>query len=152
MTKNRIGAILFLVLLVAYALIAQGIPNMDFDEIGVTPSTLPLFYSYVGIPIALLLLVLPTKGDRTAAWLRAALKLDWKRALGLLGLMLIYGLTIKTLGFILSTIIFLCGGFVVMGLKQPSKILLGAIPITIVFWAILTQLLGIYLDPGFLFR
>ena len=151
-SRDRIGAIIFLIVMILYALVAVEIPSLDFDEMGVTPSTLPLFYSFVGIPIAILLLLLPSKGNHNPNWFKEACALDWKRALSLLGTMLIYGLTIKSLGFLISTILFLMLSFLIMGLRQPSKILLGAIPMSVVFWALLTQVLGIYLDPGILFR
>jgi len=66
-------------------------------------------------------------------------------------LMVGYGLTIEPLGFLISTILFLSGGFWAMGERRIKIILLVSITVTVVFWFILTQLLKIYLEPGILY-
>ena len=66
--------------------------------------------------------------------------------------MVFYGFTIRYLGFLISTTIFLVGGFAVLG-ERRIKVLLGAsIPVVFIFWYLLTQLMGIYLAPGDIFE
>ena len=62
--------------------------------------------------------------------------------------MISYGLAIKILGFLVSTILFLGIGFWIMGERKLKVILLTATITAFAFWLSLTQLLRIYLDLG----
>jgi putative tricarboxylic transport membrane protein len=78
--------------------------------------------------------------------------MKWKPVIMLAALMIFYGLTIRYLGFLISTTIFLMGGFAVLG-ESRIKVLLGAaVPVVFVFWFLLSQLMGIYLAPGDIFE
>ena len=83
--------------------------------------------------------------------MRADLVLDRNnlfRAVGLLVSMVIYGLTISSLGFLGATILFLITGFWVMGIRQQKVLFLLPVIVATFFWFVLTKILGIYLDTG----
>ena len=154
MTKDKMGAFVILLLSIVYGAMAFNIPEAPgIEDSGVTPSSLPMVLSATGIIAALLILILPAdrheSGEETS--LAAAFKgLDWRCAAFLFLLMTGYGLILKPLGFLISTILFLFGGFWAMSEHRIKLMLLVSIGVTVGFWFILTQLLGIYLEPGVL--
>lgn len=152
MTKDRIGALFFLVLSLAYGLEAQQIRLLPFATGEVfTPRTMPTALAIVGGVIAFLMLVLPAK-DRPkkigegafAGWGDFA----WAKVLALGVLMAIYAYLLTRAGFIVATSLFLVGGFLVLGERRWLVLLGASVPVVVAFWFILSQLLGIYLTPG----
>ena len=156
MTKDKMGALVILILSIVYGAMALNIPEAPgIEDSGVTPSSLPIALSAMGIVASLLILILPAArrigrdGDEVS--LTTAFKgLDWRCAAFLFLLMAGYGLTLKPLGFLISTMLFLSGGFWTMGERRIKLMLLVSIGMTVGFWFILTQLLRIYLEPGVL--
>ncbi len=156
MTKDKAGALVILILSIVYGAMALNIPEAPgIEDSGVTPSSLPIALSAMGIVASLLILILPAArrigrdGDEVS--LTTAFKgLDWRCAAFLFLLMAGYGLTLKPLGFLISTMLFLSGGFWTMGERRIKLMLLVSIGMTVGFWFILTQLLRIYLEPGVL--
>ena len=156
MTKDKVGALAILTFSVVYGAMAFNIPEAPgVEDTGVTPSSLPIALSATGIVASLLILVLPAPrridSDRDGSAFADAFKgLDWRCAAFLFLLMIGYGLTLKPLGFLIATILFLYGGFWAMGERRIKLMLLVSIGVTVGFWFILTQLLRIYLEPGVL--
>ncbi len=154
MTKDKVGALVILILSTVYGAMALNIPEAPgIEDSGVTPSSLPIALSATGIIAALLILILPTDrhdSEEEISLAAAFQGLDWRCAAFLFLLMAGYGLILKPLGFLISTILFLCGGFWTMGERRIKLMLLVSIGVTVGFWLMLTQLLGIYLEPGVL--
>jgi len=75
-------------------------------------------------------------------------KKGWTQCASLIGLMVFYGATLETFGFIPATIVFLNLGYLILGERRPKVLFIASVPVVIVFWAIMTQLLGIYLSTG----
>ena len=156
MSKDKVGALVVLALSIVYGAMAFNIPEAPgIEDAGVTPSSLPIALSAAGIVASLLILVLPAprridRGREGPAFTDAFKGLDLRRAAFLFLLMVGYGLTLKPLGFLISTILFLCGGFWTMGERRIKLMVLVSIGVTGGFWFILTQLLSIYLEPGVL--
>ena len=156
MTKDKVGALVILVLSIVYGTMAFNIPEAPgIEGSGVTPSSLPIALSAMGIVTSLLILILPTArrtdldGDEVS-FATVFKGLDWRCAAFLFLLMAGYGLTLKPLGFLISTMLFLSGGFWAMGERRIKLMLLVSIGVTVGFWFVLTQLLRIYLEPGVL--
>ena len=153
MTKDKAGALVILILSIVYGAIALNIPEAPgIEDSGVTPSSLPIALSAIGIVTSLPILILPTarRTDRDGDEVSFATVfkgLDWRCAAFLFLLMAGYGLTLKPLGFLISTILFLSGGFWAMGERRIKLMLLISIGVTVGFWFVLTQLLRIYLEP-----
>lgn len=153
MNKEKVGALFFLILSIGYGILAFDIPLTFVGEDEVfTAQTLPIALAIAGTIISLLILILPsTKQDGSDNISAAFRDLDWKRVGLLTVLMIFYGLTIRSLGFILSTSLFLIGGFRVLGERRIKILLLASVPIVLVFWFLMTRILGVYLDPGSLY-
>ena len=156
MRTDKVGALVILALSIVYGAMALNIPGTPGVEgAGVTPSSLPIALSATGIVASLLILVLPAprridRDDGDSSFTDTFKGLDWRRAALLFLLMGGYGLTLKPLGFLISTILFLLGGFWTMGERRIKLMLLVSVGVTVGFWFILTQLLRVYLEPGVL--
>ncbi len=153
MTKDKVGALFFLVLSIAYGVLAFDIPLtfVGMDEV-FTARTLPFALAVAGAVVAFFILVLPSAKTGGNAAIGAAFHgLNWKQVALLAGLMVFYGLTIRGIGFVLSTSLFLIGGFRVLGERRILVLLLASVPVVIMFWLLMTRVLGVYLDPGSLY-
>jgi putative tricarboxylic transport membrane protein len=153
MNKEKVGALFFLVLSIAYGALAFKIPLTFVGEDEVfTARTLPFALAFIGTVVSFLILVLPSTKTDAGSTIRAAFRdLDWKRV-GLLALLMIfYGFTIRWLGFVLSTCLFLIGGFRILGERRIKVLLVASVPVVLVFWFLMTRILHIYLEPGSLY-
>ena len=101
---------------------------------GVT-STTNAYYSFIGLPN-------PTDVD-----LRV---LDYKKTIGLVILMILYGLTILRAGYFLSTSIFLVASYIILGERKWIWIFILSFPFVAIFMYLLHGLLNIYLRDPFL--
>lgn len=145
LSKERIGALFFLVLSIAYGFYAQEIRLYPGDEYEpMTARTLPYVLAALGVAFSFALLV-SGKHERISGDI---VRLNWKPVLILMGLTLLYGFALDWFGFLISTTLFLIAGFYTLGEKRVKILLLVAVPFVFIFWFGLTQLLDIYLAPG----
>ena len=148
-SNERIGALFFLVLSVLYGYYGSEIrlyPGDEFEPM--TARTLPYVLSLLGVVFSIILLITGRPKPEESGPKESR---RWAPVLFLIGLTLFYGLTLDWLGFVISTILFLIGGFRILGETRWRTILLVSIPFVLIFWFCLTQLLDIYLAPGRLF-
>lgn len=154
MTKNRVGALFFLAFSVFYFYQSFNIHLLvGADYEAMTARTFPYYIGILGVVCSLLILVLSF--FRVAAsdlfdWQKIK-TFDFKKGLYFVVAMLFYGYTIRTLGFIIATIIFLILGFKILEEKNIKIILLTSFGVSLVFWALLTQVLGVYIEQGIVF-
>lgn len=142
MIISRLTGVLFLVLFVAYGYFAGQIP-LDFwsQQEAFNARSLPYLISAAGSFLALLCIVIPPKIDLPEQ------PLHWRPALALLALLYAYGHAIEWLGFAVSTIALLFGGFAILNERRWPRMLAVALLLTGGFW-LLMDALGIYLAPG----
>ena len=150
LNRELLGPSLFLALFTLYAIVAWQIPLLPFEEYEtVTSATLPKVYAAFGIIVCLLsigaTLLKPTEKTDSDDVLE---KSNVLRTFGLLILMVVYSAMLEPIGFLISTSAFLLIGFFVMGERRKKILLLASIPVAVVFWFLMTQVLGIYLVPG----
>ncbi len=67
-------------------------------------------------------------------------------------LILVFSFALKWVGFVLSTIIFLMGGYWLLGVRDAKTLIVASVPFAVGIWFVLAQLLDIYLAPGRLFE
>jgi putative tricarboxylic transport membrane protein len=91
--------------------------------------------------LSLALLIKPPGGEDVGKGL------SWGRAGGLLGLMALYALAINHLGFVVTSALFLAGGFYVLGERRMKVLAPVAVVTAIGFWIMFT-LLSVQLDWG----
>ncbi|MGR5151687.1 tripartite tricarboxylate transporter TctB family protein [Photobacterium swingsii] len=148
LSRNRVGALIFLVISLIYGYQSQQIPLFPGGEFEpFTARTLPNLLSIAGVILSLLLVVM-AKDDRHSG---AITGFNWKLLIGFLVLMAAYGVGLTWLGFLLSTSLFLLGGFLLLGERRKSVLFGASFPFVTAFWLLLTQGLDIYLEPGYIF-
>jgi putative tricarboxylic transport membrane protein len=151
MTREKAGALFFLLLSMGYGALAFQIPLIFLSQ-GETfnARSMPYGLAIAGMVLSLLILILPVPEKSQTA--RQALSgLDWRRAAYLILAMVIYSLAIPWIGFLLSSTFFLIAGFYILGERNIKLILLSSIPLVIVLWLILNKILGMYIAPGEIF-
>ncbi|MBO6603138.1 tripartite tricarboxylate transporter TctB family protein [Boseongicola sp. H5] len=148
LSKDRIGGVLLLLFCLIYAWLSQDIRLLPFQERAAFHArTMPEILSILGIGLALWTIILPGKSERPelggADWLKAGL---------FLVLMSAYGFTVRPLGFILSTSLFLMIGYALLGERKVVPLVLASVPLVVAFWVLMTQGLDVFIEPwpGFL--
>lgn len=153
MAREKVGALVMLLFSMAYGLLALKIP-LSFlaqDEF-FTSRTMPYALAVLGIVLALMILLLPTADPAGKRTLNEETRgMDWKKAILLLVAMICYGMVMKWIGFIISSIVFLIVGFYILGERRIKRMLLAAIPLVVFLWFVMSTLLGVYIAPGELF-
>ena len=147
-TKDRVSALVFLALSVAYYVMAGEIELYPGDEdYPITAQTFPKVIGLIAGVVSFLIIVLPSRaaGEAIDWW-----AYDWLRPAGLCALMVLYGLTIKWPGFFLATAGFLVLGFLLLGERRIWVLAVASLPVAAGFEAILDGLLGIYIEDPFL--
>ncbi len=143
LTRDRIGALLLLAFSIFYGVRTLYIPLLPFQaEAAFTARSMPWALSVQGVVLSLALLVRRGSGARIEAT-----GFQWGRAALLCGLMVAYGLTVRPAGFLISTSLVLIGGFLVLGERRVWLILVASVPIVVFFWVLMTQFLGVFIEP-----
>lgn len=143
-TNIRAVASCFLLLAVGYLWSAQFIP-LDFwsEAEPFNARSMPYLIGWACVVVSLLMITLPSKAFDWSS----VKNLQYMPALCLLLFLTAYGFAIERLGFVGSTIGFLVAGFVVLGERRLTVMVIVAVAVAGGFW-ILMDLLGIYLNPG----
>jgi len=154
MTKSRLGSLFFLLFSILYFYKSFDIhllPGSHYEAM--TARTFPYYLGLFGILLSLIILIGSfIKMETNDLFDLENLKtFDFKKGFYFVLAMLFYGYTIRTLGFIISTILFLIIGFRILGEKNIKVILLTSFGVSIVFWLLLTQVLGVYIQQGIIF-
>jgi putative tricarboxylic transport membrane protein len=139
---ERVVALLILLFSLAYFVLAFGIKlPPSSDETPFSARTFPLVLGPLAMALSLALLLKPPGGEDVGRGLA------WARALGLVGLMALYALAIDRLGFVVTSALFLAGGFYVLGERRMKVLLPIAAATALAFWTMFT-LLDVHLDWG----
>ncbi|KDM89767.1 tripartite tricarboxylate transporter TctB family protein [Photobacterium galatheae] len=145
-TKDHIGGLVFLCLSIAYGYYGSEIVLFPGDEFQpFHAKSLPLALAGMGIIFSLCQLLTASRSEVDKLDLSG---LDFVLMAKLLVLMLIFAAALEWIGFLLSTVVFLVGGYWLLGERRPKMLLLASVPFAAGFWFLLTQLLDIYLAPG----
>ncbi|MEO1066120.1 MAG: tripartite tricarboxylate transporter TctB family protein [Pseudomonadota bacterium] len=143
LSKDRIGGLLLLAFCVIYAFLSQNIRLLPFQEnVAFHARTMPEVLSVLGIGLSVLVIAFPGSKDRLDLT-----GFDLIKCAIFLALMSLYGLTVRPLGFILSTSLFLMMGFWLLGERRPLPLILASVPLVIAFWVLMTQGLDVFIDP-----
>lgn len=146
--RDRVGAMIFLVLSLCYGYQTAQIPMFPGDEYEpFTARTLPTLLTYAGVAMSLLLLVVGQPDKKSGA----VMTFNWKLLIGFLVLMALYGAGLTYLGFVLATGFFLMAGFYILGERRKSILFGASFPFVIAFYLLLTKGLDVYLEPGLIF-
>jgi putative tricarboxylic transport membrane protein len=147
MTINytRISAFIFLLIFLIYSYLAGEIRVFAFDEnADFNARTFPKFISYLGIIVSLLTLVLSKNEEENMS------QYEWISVIILFALVFSYGLLIKTIGFFVSTNLFLIVSYLYLGVRNYKVIILSSLPVVAGLQFMLHGLLDVYIRDPFL--
>ena len=147
MTINytRISAFIFLLIFLIYSYLAGEIRVFAFDEnADFNARTFPKLISYLGIIVSLLTLVLSKNEDENMV------QYEWISVIILFALVFSYGLLIKTIGFFVSTNLFLIVSYLYLGVRSYKVIILSSLPVVAGLQFMLHGLLDVYIRDPFL--
>ena len=141
----KIISLLFFIFSAFYLYTAYQIRVFSFDENGVfNAKTFPIYLGYFGMFIAGLKIALPEKTSEEVD----QQFLNYKKTLVLILIMVIYGLTIRSVGFFLSTSLFLISSYYFLGERRWLRMFMLSFPFVAIFMFLIHGLLDIYLtDP-----
>jgi putative tricarboxylic transport membrane protein len=140
---ERLAALAILLFALAYFWMAFDIKvPPSSDDSPFSARSFPLALGPAAAILALILLVKPSHSDDIGA-----LRFKWARAAGLIALMGLFALAITHLGFVVTSALFLAGGFFVLGERRPLVLALVALGVSLGFWIMFT-LLDVKLDWG----
>ena len=118
------------------------------------PSTFPKVLSILGILATLAILLGVEKSEPKEADIdyRRLTEYHLGQALLLLGLMVVYALSLRPVGFLISTSAFLILGSFILGERKWLIMLPVSLIATVAVWYLVQEVLGIYMRPlpGFL--
>ena len=160
LTRDRIGALLMLAFSIGYGVMIFRIPLLPFQmNDAFTARSMPQALAVLGCVLSLVVLFKPmSETDRAenARWRDAMKRLSrpiagqgfpLMRVIVLCVLMVLYGLTVRPFGFLISTSLFLIAGMLVLGERRLLMVLLSSVGIVVFFWVLMTQFLGVYIAP-----
>lgn len=143
LNKDRIGGLLLLGFCGAYWSLAGEIRMLPFQQNqAFNAQTMPLALGALGVGLSTAILIMPSDSEK----LRLT-GFRWGLGAAMLALMVFYGLTIRPLGFIVATTMFLIGGYAVLGERRPLVLLLASAPLVVGFWALMNYGLDVYVAP-----
>jgi len=149
---ERLVALAFLAFCCGYAWLAWNYPLLPFERhMPFKPNTLPMGLSVLGIILSLAVLLQPGHRDpaepEAGVIATAGRERNWIHPLSLIVLMVGYALTLRPMGFILTTSAFLIIGSTVLGERKLYILVPVALGTAFTIWYVTQQLLGIYLNP-----
>ena len=147
MTINytRISAFIFLLIFLIYSYLAGEIRVFAFDEnADFNARTFPKLISYLGIIVSLLTLVLSKNEEENMS------QYEWISVIILFALVFSYGLLIKTIGFFVSTNLFLIISYLYLGVRNYKVIIFSSFPVVAGLQFMLHGLLDVYIRVPFL--
>ncbi len=147
MTINytRISAFVFLLIFLIYSYLAGEIRVFAFDEnADFNARTFPKLISYLGIIVSLLTLVLSKNEKENMS------QYEWISVIVLFALVFSYGVLIKTIGFFVSTNLFLIISYLYLGVRSYKVIIFSSLPVVAALQFMLHGLLDVYIRDPFL--
>jgi len=142
---TRISALIFLLFFLVYSYLAGEIEVFVFDEdADFNARTFPKFISYLGIAVSFLALVLSKNENEKLG------QYEWLKVFGLFVLVFTYGIIIKSVGFFLSTNLFLLISYYYLGVRSYKVLLLSSFPVVAGLQFMLHGLLDVYIRDPFL--
>lgn len=140
MPTQRIGGLIMLAFSIAYAVLISDIPVLVHQAGDFNARSLPVALATAAIVLSFGMILC---GGGELQW--PAMR--WRLGAAFLLLMSVYGLALRPLGFIPSTVAFLGIGLWLMGERRVMVIIAVSGGLGLGIWLLLTQLMGVWLAP-----
>jgi putative tricarboxylic transport membrane protein len=153
MKTEKAGALILLTFSIAYGLLAFKVPLTFLAQRETfNARTMPFALGIIGTVLSFLILVLPSGQTDEEEKVKDAFRgLDWPSVGLLIGIMIFYSITLRFLGFVISSIIFLVSGFYILGERRIWLLFIGSVPLVLFIWFLMSRILGMYIAPGEIF-
>jgi len=153
MKPGKAGALILLTFSIAYGLLAFKVPLTFLAQRETfNARTMPFALGIIGTLLSFLILVLPSGQTDEEDKVQDAFRgLDWSSVGLLIGIMIFYSITLRFLGFVISSIIFLVSGFYILGERRIWLLFVGSVPLVLFIWFLMGRILGMYIAPGEIF-
>jgi putative tricarboxylic transport membrane protein len=153
MKTDKAGALILLTFSIAYELLAFKVPlTLLGQREAFNARTMPFALGLIGTLLSFLILVLPAGGTDKQEKVKDVFRgLDWSSVGLLIGIMIFYSLTLRFLGFVISSIIFLVCGFFILGERRIWLLFVSSVPLVLFIWFLMSRILGMYIAPGEIF-
>ena len=143
---DRAVALALLAFAIGYGLLAWDYPLLPFERaMPFKPNTLPKGLAVVAALLSVAVLLFPggAQGEE-----RGKLRhLDWRRTGGVFVLALLYAATLRPLGFLLSTALFLFLGAILLGERRVKLLIIVPVIAALLSWWLVQEALGVFLSP-----
>jgi putative tricarboxylic transport membrane protein len=145
---DRIVALLLLAFSIGYGLLAWNYELLPFEEhMPFKPNTMPIGLAIAGIVLSIAVLISPGGDSGLASNADGWRRFDWISTGAIFLLMLLYALTLRPLGYVPSTTLFLVLGAIALG-ERRFVILIPIAAITAYgTWYLVQEVLGVFLRP-----
>jgi putative tricarboxylic transport membrane protein len=153
MKADKAGALILMAFSIAYGLLAFKVPLTFLAQRETfNARTMPFALGIIGTLLSFLILVLPSSRTEEEDKVQDAFRgLDWTSVGLLIGIMIFYSITLRFLGFVISSIIFLVGGFYILGERRIWLLFIGSVPLVLFIWFLMGRILGMFIAPGEIF-
>lgn len=146
----RLPGVVLFVIAGLYGWQALQIPVFAADaRESMTAQTMPLVLAGALSFIGVILLFPQSSGVSIVASLSADRR-RWWQAFGLLAVCIVFGLMLEPLGVLPASALALLTSLLVLGVRHRPSLLLVPLLVSAGLWVLLVGLLGLYLDPGYL--
>ena len=144
---DRLIALCLLVFSLVYAWLALDYELLPFERnMPFKPNTMPLGLAVAGIVLSCAVLLMPRRGGSVVID-TPPLSYDRIRPIILVVLMIIYAFSLRPLGFVGSTTVFLSVSAMVLGERKFYVLVPVAIISAFAIWYLVHEQLGIFLNP-----
>ena len=145
---DRAVALCLLVFSITYGVLAWQYPLLPFEkQVPFRPNTMPIGLSVVAVVLSFAAVIWPGGesglSDDAAGWR----DFDWSAAAAVIGLMLLYAGTLRPLGYILSTSLFLTCAAAALGERRFKILLPVSLLAAFLTWYLVQEVLGVFLRP-----
>lgn len=157
--KSRLGSLILLLFAILYLNLSVSVQiDTTFGEESFSARTMPIALASALIMFSLLQLLIPlvspkaTKDKNNTEIFSTLKNSNWRPVVFLILLMAAYSFSFEWLGFLLGGILFIFFGSLVLGESNYVRAALIAFGLVSCLWMILTQIFGLFIDPGDLVR
>jgi putative tricarboxylic transport membrane protein len=150
---EKVGALFYLATSISYGLYAFKIPlTLLAQQETFNARTMPFVLSIIGMFLSVMIMVLPSSEESKQESVKLIFRgVDWRRAGWIVVLMVVYAFAMTWLGFVIASILFLAGGFHILGERRVKVLLPASIPLVVGIWLLMSKILGMYIAPGEIF-
>jgi putative tricarboxylic transport membrane protein len=156
---NRWVALTLLAFSSGYGFLAFNYRILPFERyLAMKPNTLPIGLAVAGIICSIALLLMPeAKGSRSGEedktpssdnkYLEDPGNYEWGKGIGLLILAVIYAISLRQAGFLISTSVFLITGGVILGERKYLILVPISVFASFLVWYLVDEVLTIFMRP-----